>query len=551
MSKIKIEALGGMQENGKNLYVVEVDEQIFILDAGLIYPEIDLYGIDAAIPNIDYLIENKNRIVGIFVSHGHEDHIGAIPYLLKSINVKVFGTHFTISLIEELLTLNDMDVKKYRLYRINDTKELTFGNVSVVFYNVNHSIPESAGIVLYTEDGAIVYAQDFNFAKSLNKKYKTSYNRLLELNSKNVLAVMSESIGITDTIRVSNDLIFDNELHNVLYQTKGNIFVVGYSTDLSRLQKVVTLAADFGKKIAIIGRKGEQIVNMAVKTNYLEIPKKQFVKLGECEPENLLVLIVGTNTEPYYLVERILEGKHKAITFKEEDLIVGLSDPVTATKKYVLHVLDKLYLKDLKFFPIEKKNLRSSHATADDLVQLYSITNPKYALPIKGEDRHLIKHVNLLKELGYNENIIDISEGNVAVFENGEFTGYEKINNGTLYVDGNLTGNVNQEIVEERNHLATDGIIHILSYVDTKEKKIVKEPVIITRGFVSAKVGEEGLELVKQNVIKVLTASFSKRKTMDEFEEAIENDIKRLLYRLTKKNPTVLPVVIDLKNIKY
>ena len=551
MSKIKIEALGGMQENGKNLYVVEVDEQIFILDAGLIYPEIDLYGIDAAIPNIDYLIENKHRIVGIFVSHGHEDHIGAIPYLLKSINVKVFGTHFTISLIEELLTINDMDVKKYRLYRINDTKELTFGNVSVVFYNVNHSIPESAGIVLYTQDGAIVYAQDFNFAKSLNKKYKISYNRLLELNSKNVLAVMSESIGITDTIRASNDLVFDNELRNVLYKTKGNIFVVGYSTDLSRLQKVVTLAANFGKNIAIIGRKGEQIVNMAVKTNYLEIPKKQFVKLGECEAENLVVLIVGTNNEPYYLVERILEGKHKSITFKEEDLIVGLSDPVTATKKYVLHVLDKLYLKDLKFFSIEKKNLRSSHATADDLVQLYSITDPKYALPIKGEDRHLIKHVNLLKELGYNENILDITDGNVAVFEDGIFAGYEKINNGTLYVDGNLTGNVDKEIVEERNHLATDGIIHILSYVDTKDKKIVKEPVIITRGFVSAKVGEEGLELVKQNVIKVLNASFAKRKTMEEFEEAIENDIKRLLYRLTKKNPTVLPVVIDLKNIKY
>ncbi len=551
MSKIKIEALGGMQENGKNLYVVEIDEQIFILDAGLIYPEIDLYGIDAAIPNIDYLIENKNRIVGIFVSHGHEDHIGAIPYLLKSINVKVFGTHFTISLIEELLTLNDMDVKKYRLYRINDTKELTFGNVSVVFYNVNHSIPESAGIVLYTEDGAIVYAQDFNFAKSLNKKYKISYNRLLELNSKNVLAVMSESIGITDTIRVSNDLVFDNELHNVLYQAQGNIFVVGYSTDLSRLQKVVTLAANFGKKIAIIGRKGEQIVNMAVKTNYLEIPKKQFVKLGECEEENLVVLIVGTNTEPYYLVERILEGKHKTISFKENDLIVGLSDPVTATKKYVLHVLDKLYLKDLKFFPIEKKNLRSSHATADDLVQLYSITNPKYAIPIKGEDRHLIKHVNLLKELGYSDNILDISDGNVAVFENGNFVNYEKINNGTLYVDGNLTGNVDKEIVEERNRLANDGIIHILSYVDTKNKKIVKDPVIITRGFVSSKVGEEGLELVKQNVIKVLNASFAKRKTMTEFEAAIENDIQRLLYRLTKKNPTILPVVVDLKNVKY
>ncbi len=551
MSKIKIEALGGMQENGKNLYVVEVDEQIFILDAGLIYPEIDLYGIDAAIPNIDYLIENKNRVVGIFVSHGHEDHIGAIPYLLKAINVKVFGTHFTISLIEELLELNGMDVKKYRLYRINDTKELTFGNVSVVFYNVNHSIPESAGIVLYTEDGAIVYAQDFNFAKSLSKKYKISYNRLLELNNKKVLAVMSESIGITDTIRASNDLVFDNEINNALYKTKGNMFVVCYSTDLSRIQKIVTAATNFGKKIAIIGRKGEQIVNMAVKTNYLEIPRNHLVKLGECENENLVILIVGTNNEPYNIVERILDGKYKTIEFKDNDLIVGLSDPVTATKKYVLHVLDKLYIKDHKFFSIEKKNLRSSHATADDIVQLYSITNPKYAIPIKGEDRHLIKHVNVLKEIGYDDNIIDIADGNVAVFENGEFTGYEKINNGTLYVDGNLTGNVDKEIVEQRNTLATDGIVHILTYVDTKNQKIVKEPNIITKGFVNTKVGEEGIELIKANVIKVVTASFAKRKTMDEFETAIENDIKRLIYRLTKKNPTVLPIVIDLKNIKY
>lgn len=551
MSKIKIEALGGMQENGKNLYVVEVDEQIFILDAGLIYPEIDLYGIDAAIPNIDYLIENKNRIVGIFVSHGHEDHIGAIPYLLKAINVKVFGTHFTISLIEELLILNGMDVKKYRLYRINDTKELNFGNVNVVFYNVNHSIPESAGIVLYTEDGAIVYAQDFNFAKSLSKKYKVSYNRLLELNNKKVLAVMSESIGITDTIRASNDLVFDNEINNALYKTKGNMFVVCYSTDLSRIQKIVTAAVNFGKKIAIVGRKGEQIVNMAVKTNYLEMPRTHLVRLGECDNKDLVILIVGTNNEPYNIVERILEGKYKTIQFSEDDLIVGLSDPINATKKYVLHVLDKLYVKDLKFFPIEKKNLRSSHATADDIVQLYSIANPKYAIPIKGEDRHIIKHINLLKEIGYNENIIDISEGNVAVFENGEFAGYEKINNGTLYVDGNLTGNVDKEIVEQRNMLATDGIIHILTYVDTKNKIIVKEPNIITKGFVNTKVGEEGLEQIKENVIKVINASFAKRKTMDEFEVAIENDIKRLLYRLTKKNTTILPIVIDLKNIKY
>ena len=216
MSNIKISALGGMGENGKNMFIVEVDERIFILDSGLKYPTIDMYGIDAIVPSIDYLIENKDRIEGIFISHGHEDHIGALPYLLKNINVKVFATHFTICLIESLLQMNNMNKKKYKLYRINDTKTLSFGDVNVSFFNTTHSIPESIGIVISTVDGNIVYAPDFHFGIEKNQKYQTSFDKINNSNKNGTLAVLAESIGISSVDRTTNDVLFEHTFKNIL-----------------------------------------------------------------------------------------------------------------------------------------------------------------------------------------------------------------------------------------------------------------------------------------------------------------------------------------------
>lgn len=552
MSIIKIAALGGMAENGKNMYVVNVDEQIFILDAGLIYPEVDLYGVDAVIPNIDYLIENKDKIQGIFISHGHEDHIGALPYLLKNINVRVYGTHFTISLIEELLTINNMNVKDYRLFRINDNKTLKFGNVSVSFFNVTHSLPESANIVLKTEDGNIVYAPDFNYSRPLNDHYKTSYEKLLELSKQKVLCVMAESIGATDTVRATSDQLFDATISSDVTHSKGNIYVVGYSSDLARMQKIASTAISYGKKIAVVGRKGEQIVNMAIKTNYLDVPQDKIVTLDK-ENSNLVVFVVGTYTEPYYLLSRLINNQIKNCKINKDDLFIALSDPIAGTEKYALHVLDEVYQKDLNFQQIEKKSLRSTHATCDDLVQLYSITKPKYYIPVKGEERHLHRHVELLKSLKVSEdNIISINDSCVACFVNGKFDGYEEIKTGKIYVDGTLAGSVNDEIVNERISLASFGVIEIVTYVDSKEKKIVKEPNIITKGFVYTKFDEKQLDLIKELVTKLINNALLKKKfATEEIENAILNEVKKLVFRLTKNETTILPVVIDLKNIKY
>lgn len=552
MSKIKILALGGMGENGKNMYVVDVDNQLFVFDAGLIYPEIDLYGIDAVIPNIDFLIQNKDRIAGIFISHGHEDHIGALPYLLQKINARVYGMHFTISLIEQLLELNKMPLSNYKLYRINDAKTLKFGNVSVSFYNVNHSIPEAAGIVLKTEDGAIVYATDFNFARPINDKYKISYDKLLELSKQKVLAVLAESIGATDTVRSANDQIFDAEISNAVSHSKGNIFVMGYSTDLARIQKIASMAVKTGRKIAIVGRKGEQIVNMTIKTNYLNVDSSSLVSLDEVH-ENLIVFVVGTYQEPYFLLGQIINNKIKNVRVTENDLLIGLSDPVPGTEVYALRILDEVYKRDLNFLEIEKKKLRTTHATIDDLTQLYAITKPKYYIPIKGEERHLMRHRRLITELGNNpDKIISLSDGNVAIFENGEFKGYEKVPIGKLYVDGTLTGSVDDEIVKERDLLSKVGVIEIVATVDSKQKTIVKEPSVITKGFVYQKFDEKAYELVNTAVDKVLNNSFKKKHfVLEDVEEEVSNEVRKLVLRLIKTEVTIIPIVIDLKNTKY
>ena len=226
MANIKIMALGGLGENGKNMYVVEVDELLFILDAGLRYPDIDMYGVDAVVPNLDYLIERKDKIAGIFVSHGHEDNIGAIPYLLRNIEANVYGTHFTVSLIEALLQENKMDIKKYKLYRINENKTLSFKSVKVKFFNISHSLPEAVGISLHTKDGVIVYATDFNFMPSNDPHYSTSFDKITELKKSKVLALLAESVGTSAISRISNDMLLEHNYNNILTHSKNRIIVL-------------------------------------------------------------------------------------------------------------------------------------------------------------------------------------------------------------------------------------------------------------------------------------------------------------------------------------
>ena len=553
MSKIKFFALGGLGENGKNMFVAEVDERIFIFDAGLKYPAVDLYGVDVVIPDISYLVENADRIEGIFISHGHEDHIGALPYLLKNINIRVYGTHFTIKLIEDLLIEEGMAVEDYRLYRINENKTLKFGEAMVSFYNTTHSIPESVGIALHTDQGLIIYSPDFNFDQNAETKYRTSFDKLIELSKKGVLALLAESIGSGTLTRPINDYLLTHVITDVFNRGTNRVIVTAFSSDLDRIQKIINIAVNNNRNIAIIGRKAQRIVDIAMNTDYLKIPKDRLVNLkyiddkNKNEIKNLVVIVTGNRHEPFYVLQRMVNKQDRLIALNETDHVIIMTPPVPGTEKIALRTVDTLYRKNIKVTKVTKDIMRSSHANADDLKMMYNLLKPKYVIPIIGEYRHQIKQAKIAKEVGYEANkIIILENGESIEFENGVATTKNRIQNGDVLVDGSIVGDINEVVIKDREMLAQEGIFIISCNINAKGKRVINTPEIVTRGFVFGEFKDEIDFYVKKKFDNTLKFFFEKKYfEWNELNSVLREEIGREIYRIAKKRPIVIPVIVD------
>lgn len=558
MANIKIMALGGLGENGKNMYIVETPDFIFILDAGLRYPDIDMYGVDAVVPNLTYLIENKKKIAGIFVSHGHEDNIGAIPYLLRNIPTNVYGTHFTISLVENLLTANKMDIKKYKLYRINESKVLTFKDIQVKFFNTSHSIPESVGISLHTSDGVIVYATDFNFMPSSEEHYTTSFSKITDLGKENILALLSESVGTSSIGRITNDILLEHNFNNILTHAKKRIIVSAYSSDLSRIQKIIDLSLSYQKKIAFIGHKGERVVQTAIKNNYLKIPETSFVSLKPYDEENknesddLVVIVHGQREEAYSMLVKMVLGEDKYIHLNPDDQVVIMCPPVSGTEKLATDAINTLYRYDCTLTIYDRSILRSSHASRDDLKLLYTILKPKYIIPIKGEYRHMYEQLLVAMDSGYSRNKVLLADnGETLHFVDGIAKERGAVPVGDVFVDGSLIGDVNEEVIKDRETLATGGAILITIYYDIRSRKITKEPILVSKGMVG-KIEEQELATKISDLTKRMfeNALWRKNYSLDQTKKSISEEISRLVYRTTKYKPLVIPICIEMNTGK-
>ena len=549
MAHIKIGTLGGLDENGKNMVVVEVNDQIFILDAGLRYPDVDMYGVDAVVPDMNYLIQNKERIMGVFISHGHEDHIGALPYLLENVNVPVFGTHFTICLIENLLSESNMNIKKYKLYRINDNKVLNFTDVTVTFFNTTHSIPESVGISINTLDGSIVYLTDFTFNFSRGLKYQTSFDKITDLGKNGVLIAMVESIGTGTIGRVSNDKLLEYAYSKVLTK-KGRIIVSTFSSDLSRIQKIINMSVEKGRKIAIVGRRAQRIINIAITSGYLEIPQNHLVNLkfidenNDNNDPNLVVIVTGVRQEPYSILMRMASGQDRLIHFTEDDAVVLMSPPVPGTENFATETLNTLYKYDIDVSVFSKDVLKSSHASSDDIKLLYSMLKPKYIIPIKGESRHLIQHRDIALDYGYNEKQIFVLEnGLFAKFDNGEFSGTDKVHLNDVLIDGHIS-NIDSKVIKERESLAEEGVVIISALIDLNDKKIVSDVAIYKKGFVSTN-NENSTETTDSKIIEssnmIINNYLTKKKfDLDAVKTAITEETTKIIYRFDRKRPLII-----------
>ncbi len=556
MSKIRIMGLGGLGENGKNMYVVEVDNKIFILDAGMKYPDIDMYGIDAVIPDIDYLIQRKNDIEGLFISHGHEDQIGAIPYLLKYLPVRVYGTHFTISILENSLVENHMRVNNYKLYRINANKVMSFNGIDVTFFNTTHSIPESMGINIATKDGNIVYCTDFNFGTSINGTYQTTFDKITDLGKSKVLALLSESLNAGAIGRISNDSLLEHNYRNVIHKDYKRIFIGAYSTDLIRIQKVIDLSIEEGKKIAVISKKGERIIEVAIKSNYLRIPKDAKVELSSYSKEelanleNIVIIVTGFRNEPYSTLVKMATDDDLNIKFTPEDKVILMCPPVPGTEKLATNAINTLYEYDTNLTIFDKTILRSAHASPEDLKMLYSMLRPKYVIPIKGEYRHMYEQSLVAKEAGFKDNnIILLDNGEVASFTDGiKDEENQMIHVGDIFIDGSSVGVVDNDIIAERSCLAEEGIIFVYVTVDLRNKQIIGKISIASRGF-SHSFGETELTDALSGIIERLIVNTFRKKSwqLANVENAISEEVQKIIWRYTKHRPIIVPVINELK----
>ncbi|MFA5542878.1 MAG: ribonuclease J [Bacilli bacterium] len=553
MSKIKFFALGGLAENGKNMFICEVDDRIFILDAGLKYPSVDLYGVDAVIPDISYLIENKDRVQGLFITHGHEDHIGAVPELLKELNIGVYGTHFTISVLEDLLQDNDMKISDYRLYRINEEKIMKFGNVQVHFYYVSHSIPEAVNIAIKTDDGFIVYAPDFTFDVNSDSRYRISFSKIGEIASGGVLALASESIGTSNINRVTSDINMVYAISDALQSPKRVIFST-FSSDLDRIQKIINVSVENNRRIAIIGRKAQKIVNIAMNSGYLKIPDENLVNLRYIDDKNtnddddLVVIVTGNRHEPFYMLQRMCRGQDRLIKIKENDKVVTVTPPVPGTERMAARTIDILYKAGAEVIEIKKDLLKSSHASREDLKMLYNMLKPKYIIPVIGEYRHQFTQKQVALESGYSEGkIIILENGEIAEFNDKEYSkSSNRISHGDVLVDGSIVGDINEYVLKDRELLAQEGLVIITIAIDARNKKILSGPEIITKGLVLSEEFTEMLEDFKIDATEVVYNDF-KKKYIDwsKLKNDVRDVVSKALYRRMKKRPIIMTNIID------
>ena len=550
--KIKVFALGGLDENGKNLYVVEVNDKIFVLDAGLKYPTEDLLGVDAVIPDFTYLKENVSRVQGIFLSHGHEDHIGALPQLLSLINVPIYGTRLTMALVEDSLSENGLDFKNYKLYKIRENNELFFGDIKVTFFKTTHSIPDSVAICIHTTDGVIVYTSDFTFDQSAKGRYQTNYARISEISKEGVLCLLSESINAEKSGHTSTGSSLTYELEEAFSRAEGRIICSLYSSDLHRIQLVIDLAIQNGRKIAIIGRKMQRIVDISVKLGYLRIPKSALMNLlyidekNDNNLSNLVVLATGNRYEPFNALIRMAKHQDRLIHIEKSDTVIVATAPIPGNEIKAARTLDLLYRTGASVVAINKNLLPSSHASSEDLKLMMNLLKPQYIMPVIGEYRNLVAHAKIAEKMGYNtENVILLDNGDVVEFQQGELVNHtEHIQIDQVLVDGLGVGDIGSVVLRDRQLMANDGIIVVIANLNKNTKEIVAGPQIVSKGFVYEK-GNEELYAALDELVRNIIGQFVTEQYVNwqGLRQELRDKIGKLLFNKTKRKPISIPIV--------
>ena len=551
MSKIKIIPFGGVRENGKNMYAVEVDDQIFILDTGLKYPENELMGIDVVIPDWEYLRDRKDKIVGVFLTHGHADSIGALPYFLMDFNVPVFGSEMTIALAK-LAVKKHKEVKKFNDFHVVDAgTAIDFNDVTVSFFQTTHTIPETLGIVLETVEGNIVYTGDFKFDQTATKGYQTDLARLAEIGSQGVLALLSDSAGAGITGASSREKDIGEYIKETFKYQDGRIIVASVASNIMRVQQIIDAAVAVDRKIVLSGSDIEQIINTAMELGKLKMPQDILISLKEADkldPKQVVILETGKMGEPIKSLQQIANGDNPKIKLSDQDLVFVTTTPSYAQETEVQKTKDIIYRAGAEVKFISDDLNPSGHANQNDQQLMLNFMKPQYFIPIQGEYRLLDRHAELAEEVGIApDRIFLTNKGDVLTYDQGEFHVGEHLDVGNTMIDGTGIGDIGNIVLRDRRVLSEDGIFVVVATIDRKKKKIVARPQITSRGFVFVKTNHQLMKQSADLVEKVVQDNLDQKEfDWGHLKQDVREKLNRFLFDQTKRHPVILPVIMEI-----
>ena len=547
----KIIPLGGVGEIGKNMMVFENNSEIIIVDAGMMFPEDYMAGIDFVIPDFSYLYEKRNKIKGIVLTHGHEDHIGALPYLLREINVPVYGTRLTLGLAENRLKEHSL-YKKAKLVEIKPRDTLSFSNFSLEFFQVSHSIADCLGIAIKTAYGNIIHTGDFKIDYTpVNNEYLDFY-KLSSYGEEGVLLLMSDSTNVETRGYTPSETNLKESLLKAITTAPGMVLVTTFASNIYRIQQILDVCKKIGKKVAILGKSMEENIAMARRLGYIDYPQSIIVspkKITESKRKNVVILTTGSQGEPMSMLTRIANDSYPYISIKETDTVILSASIIPGNEKTVTRVINRLYRKGAYVYYEGYEDLHvSGHAAQEELKLMLTLTKPKYFMPIHGEFRHLVHHAALARFMGIpKERILIVEDGNIVKItdEKIEIDGQLDIDN--VYIDGKNIGGIEEDILATRYKLAQDGIITIIIPISIENHEIFN-PEVISRGFVNYK-NTELLEKGKSLVFNLVREHVKKYGYQNLNWENIRNKVRKELRKFLSKeigeSPLIVPVIIE------
>ena len=548
--KVKIIPLGGLGEIGKNITVIECDDEIVVIDCGIAFPDEEMYGVDLIIPDITYLKNNVEKIKGIFLTHGHEDHIGALPYVLKEINVPIYGSKLTIGIVKTKLQEHNI-LSEAKLNNVDSGDVVSFKKLKVEFIRNTHSIADSCSLAIFTPVGIILHTGDFKIDYTPIDGQKMDLQRISNLGKEGVALLMADSTNVERQGHSLSEKSIGFTLDRVISNAKGRVIVATFASNIHRMQQIVDASFKSNRKVIFNGRSMENISKVAMELGYLHIPNNDVISIDDLknyENDKITLITTGSQGEPMASLARIAFSNHRKIAIEPNDTFIISASPIPGNDKLISRVINQLFRKgaDVIYKDLEDVHV-SGHAYQEELKLIHTLVNPKYFMPVHGEYRHLKHHGDLAENLGMKKNNIFILEtGNVLELTKNECRKDGQVRTGAIFVDGLGVGDVGNIVLRDRRHLAQDGMLTIVVAIERETLSIVSGPDVITRGFVYVKESEALINKVKELSINELERCLS----MGVIEwyvlkGNIKKSVEKYIYETTKRRPTIIPIIME------